>query len=231
MIKMSILNHFGKVKASYTKYNSNLPEYKGYVFDIKVNSVRDLHDLRAIYYSASIHTGGHDKRDYGVCHDPDRCNPNFIKKINIPDEYATLPGKEHFNHLNMIAKASINVTDTYISSLSPEKYLFSFTNLVETFSKCYEKVREKMYSELWKTMDCCPFINIIDLLILKHSDTDKHIEYLEDIIKGLIHDNKLLQTKINSLESQMSLFKSKIPVAVALSEYVEKTVAEEILCE
>ena len=28
---MSILNHFGKVKASYKKYESDLPEYKGYI--------------------------------------------------------------------------------------------------------------------------------------------------------------------------------------------------------
>jgi len=40
---------------------------------------------------------------------------------------------------------------------------------------------------------------------------------LEEIVKALIDDNKLLQTKINSLESQMSLFKTKIPVAVAIS--------------
>lgn len=29
---MSILNHFGKVKASYKKYESELPEYKGYAY-------------------------------------------------------------------------------------------------------------------------------------------------------------------------------------------------------
>jgi len=88
-----------------------------------------------------------------------------------------------------------------------------------------------MYSEVWKTIEYCPFINIIDLLILKQSDTDKHIEHLEEIVKALIDDNNLLQTKIKSLESQMNLFKSKIPVAVAVSECVEKTVAEEILNE
>ena len=74
-------------------------------------------------------------------------------------------------------------------------------------------------------------ITIIDLLLLKHSDTDKHIEHLEEIIKSLIDDTKLLQTKINSLESQMSLFKTKIPVAVAISNSCEKTIAEEILNE
>jgi hypothetical protein len=228
MIKMSILNHFGKVTASYKKYESEMPKYKGYVFNTKVNSIRDLHDLRMIM---TCYSGVRYQLNSGVCHDPDRCNPNFIKKLNIPEEYATLPGREQFNYLNMLTKSSIFVAESYISSLSPEKYLFSFTNLVETFQKCYENVREKMYSELWKTMECCPFINIIDLLILKHCDTDKHIEHLEEIVKTLIDDNKILQTKINSLESRMNLFKSKIPIAVAISEACEKTVAEEILCE
>jgi DNA-binding transcriptional regulator WhiA len=91
--------------------------------------------------------------------------------------------------------------------MSPELYVFSFTSLIETFSKCYEKVREKLYSDIWKTMEFCPFINIIDLLILKQSDTDKHIEHLEEIVKALIDDTKILQTKINTLESQTSLFK------------------------
>jgi hypothetical protein len=123
---------------------------------------------------------------------------------------------------------SIPVSRTYNPYISPELYAFSFTTLVETFSKCLEKVREKLSSELWKTIEYCPLINIIDLLLLKHSDTDKHIEHLEEIVKALIDDTKLLQTKINSLESRMSLFKSKLPVAVAVSE---KTIAEAILCE
>jgi hypothetical protein len=134
------------------------------------------------------------------------------------------------SHRNNNMTYTTDVNSEYITIDS----IFSFTNLVETFSKCYEKVREKMYSELWKTIECCPFINITDLLILKQNDTDKHIEHLEEIIKALIDDSKLLQTKINSLESQMSLFKSKIPLAVAvesISNSCEKTVAEEILYE
>jgi len=224
MIKMSILNHFGKVRSQYKKYECELPEYKGYVFDTKVNNMRDLHELKIIQNRTDY------KINSAVCHDPDRCNPNVIKKLNIPDEYFRLAGAEHFNHLNMLTKTSIFVAKSYISSLSPELYVFSFTTLFETFSKCYEKVREKMYSELWKTLESCPFINIIDLLILKQNDTDKYIKHLEEMVKALIDDNKLLQTKINSLESQMSLFKSKIPVAVAVSEN-SKTVAEEILYE
>jgi hypothetical protein len=92
---------------------------------------------------------------------------------------------------------------------SPEQCVFSFTTLAETFSKCFEKVREKMYSDLWKTIGCCPFINIMDLLLLKQSDTDKHIEHLEQMMCSLMEDNKLLQNRINALET-----KRAIPVTV-----------------
>ena len=194
---MSILNHFGKVKSSYKKYNSDLPEYKGYVFK-------------------------QDKSHYNMGAEIERkrikCIQRDITLFDFTDDIWKYP--------SIIGNIGIVTEPTnYINAQ------FSFTNLVETFSKCYDKVREKMYSELWKTIECCPFINIIDLLILKQNDTDKHIEHLEEIIKTLIDDNKLLQTKINSLESQMNLFKTKIPVAIAISKYGEKTVGEEILCE
>lgn len=202
---MSILNHFGKVKASYKKYESDLPEYTGYIF------------INKYCYGGQINlegiNGGIKDRTFNFSNKAVYQGVNDVLILPFP----------HNKH----------ISTTYYHD-NP-RTLFSFTNLVETFSKCYEKVKEKMYSELWKTIECCPFINIIDLLILKQSDTDKHIEHLEEIVKALIDDNKLLQTKINSLESQMSLFKTKIPVAVAISASTsnscEKTIAEEILNE
>lgn len=199
---MSILNHFGKIKASYKKYESDVPEYKGYMF------INRYYFLAGEITSQGIIGGGIEN----------------IKKLNLSKEEISL--YHGYNDI-LLLSTSQQISTTYVhGNLNT---LFSFTNLVETFSKCLEKVKEKISSELWKTIECCPFINIIDLLILKHSDTDKHIEHLEEIVKSLIDDNKLLQTKINSLESQMSLFKSKIPIAVAVSECGEKTVGEEIL--
>lgn len=227
---MSILNHFGKVKASYKKYESELPYYKGYVHEYIPKHNDDLAklcvDIGPSYSGEKWHS--HGKIVQG----------SNYKECDIP---IAIYGRHEPNVLNMERRPrldvhytqdkSVFISDTYYSSMSPELYVFSFTSLIETFSKCYEKVREKIYSDVWKTMECCPFINIIDLLLLKHSDTDKHIEHLEKIVNALIDDNKLLQTKINSLESQMSIFKSKIPVAVAVSECGEKTIAEEILNE
>ena len=239
---MSILNHFGKVKASYKKYESVLPEYKGYVHvrsgssfsgTIELNYLEALTMTPLTEYGKCIynwetiygdHTGEQSKRkkftaDSELIH---QCHLKQITNATIKNP----PG--HGSGVSPYSVVTIPLSRTYNPSISPELYVFSFTTLVETFSKCFEKVREKLSSELWKTMEYCPLITIIDLLLLKHSDTDKHIEHLEEIVKALIDDTKLLQTKINSLESQMSLFKSKLPVAVAVSE---KTIAEVILCE
>lgn len=230
---MSILNHFGKVKSSYNKYESDLPDYKLFVFDIVYKGFPYMGNLSYYYDNTSGYSCGNIEANI------EGASKNI--KVFESKEFGKIHTEHSSNIFNMERRPrldinynqnkSIFLSDTYCSSMSPELYVFSFTSLIETFSKCYEKVREKMYSELWKTIECCPFINIIDLLILKHSDTDKHIEHLEEIVKSLIDDNKLLQTKINSLESQMSLFKSKIPVAVAVSESCEKTIAEEILNE
>ena len=243
---MSILNHFGKVKASYKKYESDLPEYKSYA--INSDGAFNINPYICNRDGKSYYDGG-----FGRGYEPEgyKDNPNIeeSRKYKKGSRF-TLERQfvEHdLNHcghykstfLNFTTKHdtyhkipwSIQVSSTYNPSISPELYVFSFTTIVETFSKCLEKVREKLSSELWKTIEYCPLITIIDLLLLKHSDTDKHIEHLEEIIKSLIDDSKLLQTKINSLESQMNLFKTKIPVAVAISKCGEKTVAEEILNE
>lgn len=230
---MSILNHFGKVKASYKKYESDVPYYKGFAFDIVCKGIPYVGKLSSYYDNISGYS----------CGNIEGTTENVTKIIKVLEskEFGIIQRGHEPNVLNMESRPlgnghftpgkSVLISDTYYSSMSPELYVFSFTTLIETFSKCYEKVREKIYSDVWKTMVCCPFINIIDLLILKQSDTDNHIEHLEKIVNALIDDNKLLQTKINSLESQMSLFKSKIPIAVAVSEYCEKTIAEEILNE
>jgi len=239
---MSILNHFGKVKASYKKYESVLPEYKGYVHErfgkyqsehpaCGTPQLSDLEQImmtpltgngKSIYTGEMIHGEPLTRKKFTA--DPELIHQCYLKQI-INATINNPPG--HGSGVSPHSVLTIPVSRTYNPSLSPELYVFSFTTLVETFSKCLEKVREKLSSELWKTMEYCPLITIIDLL-LKHSNTDKHIEHLEEIVKALIDDTKLLQTKVNSLESQMSLFKSKLPVAVAISE---KTIAEVILCE
>jgi len=249
--KMSILNHFGKVTASYKKYNSDLPEYKGYMStsgNLFINPYTSKRDGK-IYYDGGI------RRDDMKLFEPEgyKDNPNIEEVLKYKKESRFTLEDDSLKDVSFMRSnykpilnfpmttdigapyhkklMTIPVSSTYNPCISPELYVFSFTTVIETFSKCLEKVREKLSSELWKTIEYCPLISIIDLLLLKHSDTDKHIEHLEEIIKALIDDSKLLQTKIISLESRMNLFKSKIPVAVAISESCEKTIGEEILNE
>lgn len=218
---MSILNHFGKVKASYKKYESDVPDYKGYAYHQtshgKEPYISDQYNL--IINPYNFNRGGKFYFDGGIGRfgfEHIGAQKTYIEETRFTLE-DILPGRGNNQVLNTTTTPSgapyysnvmtIPLSTTYNPSISPELYVFSFTTLVETFSKCIKKVREKMSSELWKTMNYCPLINIMDLLILKHSDTDKHIEHLEEIVKALIDDNKLLQTKINTLESHTSLFK------------------------
>ena len=221
---MSILHYFGKVNTKPKKYEGDLPQYTGYVFKDSVKSVFSLPHIMLEWFDNKSVCKGICQNKGGIEH--------CLKPLNIPVELiVNQAGNLIYNDLNIQyvnihnnqIVMSVNVTDSYISSLSPETYVFSFTTLAETFSKCFEKVREKMYSDLWKTIECCPFINIMDLLLLKQSDTDKHIEHLEQMMCSLMEDNKLLQNRINALET-----KRAIPVAIPVAV---KTVGEELLYE
>lgn len=236
---MSILNHFGKVKASYKKYEGDLPEYTGYVYNnngyvMEQQHGNKIHHLDKLTFHQDarlpkIETSP-GKMDYGLTGgiftgilDPGHIYEPIKRNIPVPS-WMFYNTQQPNKYLYMESDHTISISDTYYHSLSPETYVFSFTTLVETFSKCFEKVREKMYSDLWKTIECCPFINIMDLLILKQSDTDKHIEHVENMIRSLLDDNKLLQNRINALEAQMK--RNTIPVAV-----VVKTIGEELVYE
>ena len=187
---MSILHYFGKVTASYKKYEGDLPQYTGYVYN-----------TRYLYNQGYLRNKESDKEK----------STHMLDEIMKREEKVTcnpqIPDRFLYQHDSRFG--SFHLSYTYYHLISPEKCVFSFTTLAETFSKCFEKVREKMYSDLWKTIECCPFINIMDLLLLKQSDTDKHIEHLEQMMCSLMEDNKLLQNRINALET-----KRVIPVTV-----------------
>ena len=209
---MSILHHFRQVKRKYEPYVSPIP-----AFDCLV--------IRKGIYTETL-------------------RPNIVLDSTTKDSILKSGSCEQIEFLTkqvlLNQKTYGGISRRFIDSrkytLTNDSYM-AFTNLTETFSKCLAVVREKIENAIWKTMDCCPFVNIIDLLILKHADTDSHIEHLEKLVMGLIDDNKTLQTKINSLEQQMSLFKKKeekerektsipIPIAYPLRDI---SVAEQVL--
>ena len=179
---MSLLHHFGQVKRKYEPYVSPIPGFdlkKGIISTTKLRDVEISIEGKTIYQT-----------DY-------KTDKGDISSKSLRKHYSTAVFRP-LDDVHTIPSCFYEYHSAYI-----------FTTLTETFSKCLAVVREKIENALWKTIDCCPFVNIMDLLILKHADTDSHIEHLEKLIIGLIDDNKTLQTKINSLEQQMSLFKKR----------------------
>ena len=246
-MSMSILNYFGKVNSQYKKYNCQIPEYTSYVFNYyekyeqkRLSLITDDYPFSHSYSNKHIR-----HKNYLSFKEEIKFNPQYngpcptgrIIGMDVLKEKEFIFNKTDYpnsNPLNLIENFgvglynTIEIQDTYCSYLSPELYIFSFTNLFDTFSKCIEKVKEKLYSKIWNTIECCPLINIIDLLILKQSDTDKHIEHIEQMFQSLIDDNKLLQNKINVLEKHLLKPIKEIKIAHAV-EY--KTVGEEIFYE
>ena len=186
---MSILHHFGQVKRKYEPYVSPVPGFTGYVHTLPQYQGKNRSEL---FQTFGICNGSISyDRSTNMVQISDGLNVN---SFTIEKEFVT--EQDPYNNPLNIYSSRILLSATYISCKSPESYVFSFTTLTETFSKCLAVVREKIESTVWKTMDCCPFVNIMDVLILKHSHTDAHLAHLEKMIVGLMDDNKTLQTKI-----------------------------------
>jgi hypothetical protein len=234
---MSLLHHFGQVKRKYEPYVSPIPAFDfkqitwGIVTTVKDKKVEISTSDEWITGPGIVPVNKGKTILYKASEDDDIYSKLIIKFYRMIHSY----GASQSPVLTPVLDTSIDLQTLYRPDLS----VFIFTNLTDTFSKCLAVVREKMESLLWKTIDCCPFVNIMDLLILKHADTDSHIEHLEKLVMGLIDDNKTLQTKINSLEQQMTLFKKKeekreekerektsIPIAYPLRDI---SVAEQVL--
>ena len=109
-----------------------------------------------------------------------------------------------------------NGTETY--KLQNINYMFG-----EVVNICMK------YIELsfWSLNKLIPNVNIYQIIIMKLSDVDKHVEHHDSTIDFLVNDNTLLNNRIKALENSIALLikKSHIPVA----EPVDITVAEAVL--
>jgi hypothetical protein len=199
---MSILHHFGQVKRKYEPYVSPVPGFRGYINTLPQYEKKNRTELFQMFGICNGSISYDRSTNRAQISDGLNVNSFTIEKDFVTEQ-------DPYNNPLNIYNNRILLSATYIPCKPPDSYVFSFTTLTETFCKCLAVVREKMESTLWKTMDWCPFVNILDLLILKHSDTDAHLAHLEKMIVGLMDDNKTLQTKINSLEQQLSLLKKK----------------------
>jgi regulator of replication initiation timing len=67
---------------------------------------------------------------------------------------------------------------------------------------------------------------MFQILILKLSDVDKHVEHLEKMVASLCEDNTLLANRIKALEDRLSR-QAEIPLAEPIAEPI--SVAEAVL--
>jgi hypothetical protein len=78
----------------------------------------------------------------------------------------------------------------------------------------------------WTINKIVPAISMVQILILKIADTDKHVEHLEKMFASVCEDNTLLNNRIKALEQRLER-QTQIPVAEPIVEHI--TVAEAVL--
>jgi hypothetical protein len=132
-------------------------------------------------------------------------------RMYIPDNRSR--GIIYYDMLEYHKNASGSGTETY--QLQNINYMFN-----EVVNICMK------YIELsfWSLNKLIPNVNIYQIIIMKLSDVDKHVDHLEKIVASLCEDNTLLSNRIKALEQRLSR-PSEIPIA----EPVEHTVAEAVL--
>jgi hypothetical protein len=74
---------------------------------------------------------------------------------------------------------------------------------------------------VWSLNKVIPIVNIYQIIIMKLSDVDKHVEHLEKMVASLCEDNLSLNNRIKAFEQRYE--NQNIPVAKPI------TVAEAVL--
>ena len=94
------------------------------------------------------------------------------------------------------------------------------------FNNVLTKCMEWVAIPFWTINKIVPAISMVQILILKIADTDKHVEHLEKMFASVCEDNTLLNNRIKALEQRLER-QTHIPVAEPIVEHI--TVAEAVL--
>lgn len=125
---------------------------------------------------------------------------------------------------NSIIYGGTKTADVFHSHFNHEQYKLG--NVQDMFNDVLSKCMEWVAIPFWSLNKIVPAISMVQILIFKIADTDKHVEHLEKMVASLVEDNTLLANRIKALEQSHSK-QSHIPVAEALVEHI--TVAEAVL--
>jgi len=103
---------------------------------------------------------------------------------------------------------------------------YKLENVQRMFNNVLIKCMEWVTIPFWTINKIVPAISMVQILILKIADTDKHVEHLEKMVASLCEDNLSLNNRIKALENQ-----THIPLAEPIAEPISDniTVAEAIL--
>ena len=209
---MSITNYFGKPRAKYVPYKSP------YTFE---HLPKNRYDRIMVVHES---TGTRIERWIG-----NYPQPGENSKCDILPGLSKLANIKNANFMNdlHIDTHLINVMygDSHGQKLH-ERYKFPLTNINTLFNNFLKEIIEWIEEPFWNLFEILPPINMFQILILKLSDVDKHVEHLEKMVASLCEDNTLLANRIKALEDRLSR-QAEIPLAEPIAEPI--SVAEAVL--
>jgi hypothetical protein len=173
---MSILNHFGKVKTTFTPYKNK----HSYADNTSQSEIK--HTFGAT--NVAIQT-------------------QFALSANGSPTLLWLKGKQQSPHdaLGPGTQSAIQYMAKFIEDQNAQIHNAKYTG-IQDFSNVIEKLVTDITSSVWKTVNINPVLTLSQLLCLKVDDVDNRVDHLEKMLKQVIDDNKLLQRKIDALEQQ-----------------------------
>jgi hypothetical protein len=98
--------------------------------------------------------------------------------------------------------------DEYIGENDNLSIQYNYNDVHEDFKKVIERMITHFTSSIWKTLNISPFMTLTQLICLKVDDVEGRVEHLENMLKKVIDDNKLLQRKIDMLEKRPVIAKA-----------------------
>jgi hypothetical protein len=104
--------------------------------------------------------------------------------------------------------------------------VFGLEDINVMFNRFLQEIMKWIEQPIWNFVEINPTTNLIQVLILKLSDVDKHVEHLEKMVASLVEDNTLMNNRIKALETRLR-GQAEIPVAEPIAEHI--TVAEAVL--
>jgi hypothetical protein len=208
---MSITNYFGKPRTKYVPYKSpytfdNLPKNKYDWFHVGTNGGSDI---------TTIYKRLGDKTTTEI-QDPreSREIKDMLIKISSPIKHKLLFESTQY--------ATIDGLDVYHFGAHTDN-VFGLEDINIMFNRFLHEIIKWIEQPIWNFVKINPTTNLIQVLILKLSDVDKHTEHLEKIVASLCEDNVLLNNRIKALEQRIEK-QREIPVAepITIAEAVVK---------